>query len=379
MKVLIVGNYVNNRQESMQRLAELLREGLEEEGHEVQLVRPPVLLGRLRPDEIGLGKWLGYVDRFLVYPALLRVQVQWADVVHVCDQANSVYLPHLRGKPHVITCNDVLAIRAALGEIPESPTRWTGRVYQSWILRNLRRAQFVACISSQTQKEVQRLIGLGSDVPTVVPLALNYPYKPMMLPAALPYLRARGIDHARPFLIHVGGNQWYKNRPGVVRIFAELVKRPHFKSHRLLLVGKPWTGELRQLVHILGVHGGVLEMVDVGNEELHALYSTAEALLFPSLEEGLGWPILEAQACGCPVITTNRPPMTDVSGGAAILVDPSVPEEAAQAIANMWPARASMKQAGLANAALYTRQRMIADYLRTYTTVCAQQLRGCES
>ena len=72
MKVLVVGNYANNRQESMQRLGELMREGLNAAGHEVRLVRPPVWLGRLWPADVGVGKWLGYVDRFVFYPAILR-------------------------------------------------------------------------------------------------------------------------------------------------------------------------------------------------------------------------------------------------------------------------------------------------------------------
>lgn len=92
MKILLIGNYENLRQQSMQRFAEMLRAGLTAAGHEVRLVRPPVWLGRLRRGETGLGKWIGYIDRFLLYPPLLRRQIRWADVVHICDQANAVYV-----------------------------------------------------------------------------------------------------------------------------------------------------------------------------------------------------------------------------------------------------------------------------------------------
>ena len=173
MKVLLIGNYINKRQQSMQRFAEMMRQGLTDAGHEVRLVRPPVLLGRLRRGETGLAKWIGYIDRFLLYPPVLCRQLRWADVVHICDHANAVYIPHLRGKPHVLTCHDMLAIRAALGEIPQSPVDWTGRTYQRWILRNLRRAQAVACVSRRTCEEVRRLTDLTEDQLTVVSNALN--------------------------------------------------------------------------------------------------------------------------------------------------------------------------------------------------------------
>src|SRR5687767_12139805 len=100
MKVLLVGSYENNRQHSILRFAELMRQGLKSADHEVRLVRPPALFGRLHPGETGLGKWLGYVDRYVLYPPLLRWQVRWADVVHIC--VDSIYVQHIRSKPHVL-------------------------------------------------------------------------------------------------------------------------------------------------------------------------------------------------------------------------------------------------------------------------------------
>ncbi len=72
MKILLVGNYLPDRQESMQRFANMLQIGLVELGHEVRLIRPEPFFGRLRPSGNGLGKWLGYVDKFLLFPRQLR-------------------------------------------------------------------------------------------------------------------------------------------------------------------------------------------------------------------------------------------------------------------------------------------------------------------
>jgi glycosyltransferase involved in cell wall biosynthesis len=82
-------------------------------------------------------------------------------------------------------------------------------------------------------------------------------------------------------------------------------------------------------------------------------------MLFPSLEEGFGWPILEAQACGCPVAIRDRPPMNDVAGRVAILIDPAKPESAARTIATALEETTRMRADGLRNAASYSAERML--------------------
>lgn len=369
MKILLIGNYTNSRQQSMQLFAELMHRHLSATGHDVRLVRPPVILSRLRSGETGLAKWVGYIDRFLLYPFLLRWQIRWADVVHICDHANAVYIPHLRGKPHVVTCHDMLAIRSALGEISDNPTRWSGRIYQRWILKNLRKAQKVICVSRRTQDEIKRVAGLDSSRVMIVPNSINYHYRPMATEEAVSRLQTLGLDVARPFFLHVGGNQWYKNRTGVLRIFSKLAQSLDYRKHYLVMVGKPWTGEVRQLAQSLALEMRTVELVDVLNEDLCALYSVAEALLFPSLQEGFGWPIIEAQACGCPVITTDRPPMTDVGGHAAIYIDPSDIDGAVKNIAKGLVEREQLRALGLKNAAHYSPEAMIGAYVELYQAV----------
>ncbi|GAB4355501.1 MAG: hypothetical protein Kow006_21880 [Gammaproteobacteria bacterium] len=378
MKIFLIGNYESLRQPSMQRFAEMLRDGLIAAGHEVRLALPPVVLGRMFPGNGGLAKWIGYIDRFLLYPLLLRRQVRWADIIHICDQANAVYIPHLRGKPHVLTCHDVLAIRAALGEIPQAPTRWSGRVYQRWILRNLRRAERVVCVSRHTEEEVRRLADLDGDRVQTVPNALNYPYWPM--PAEEAKARVQSLGIKPPFCLHVGGNEWYKNRAGVLQIFAALVQKPGYQHHRLAVAGKRLTTALRQSADNLGVRGRIVECGSVCGEDLRALYSTADVLIFPSLAEGFGWPIIEAQACGCPVATSNRPPMTEVGGSAAIYIDPESPKEAAALIARGLGERERLRAKGLENDARYSRQAMIEGYLEAYRKAIREQqssVSGC--
>ena len=369
MKILLVGNYEKLEQQSMLRYAELLRDRLSAAGHEVRLLRPRVLLGRIRPGTVGIGKWLGYVDQYVLFrPALWRA-ARNADVVHVCDHSNAMYAGWIGDKPHVVTGHDLLAVRSALGEIPGNRTRWTGRIYQRWILASLRRARLVLCVSEQTRNELLRLSGLPAQRCRVVHNALNYPYRPMPAEEADTHLRALDLDPALPFFVHVGGNQWYKNRAGVLRLFAALIRHPAYAQHRLVMAGKPWTDEMRAVCTELDLHSRVDERVNVSNEQLRALYSRAEALLFPSLAEGFGWPIAEAQACGCPVATTGRAPMTEVGGEAAIYIDPDDIPGAAATIADGLTQRTALIDAGLRNVQRFTAERLVAGCLDAYRHV----------
>jgi len=373
MKVLLLGNYVNDGQESMQRFSAFMEQGLTQAGHEVRLLRPPSVFGKLRPSWQGVGKWLGYVDKFACFPHTLRAAVSEADVVHICDHANSFYTKYLKSVANLVTCHDLLAVRSALGEFSQNRTRWTGRRLQALIMKNLMKAQHIACVSDATRNDVLRLTGIGEDRVSRVYNSLNYPYFRMRVNEAAPRLRSLSVDPDQSFLLHVGGNQWYKNRMGVLRIFALLRKLTTSRNLRLVMVGKPWTGEMRRFVTENELSNSTLQLTMVADEDLRALYSIATLLLFPSLEEGFGWPIIEAQACGCPVATSSRPPMDEVAGNAAIYVDPESPSAAAATLREaLAKSLDSLREASVRNAARF-KPGMIDAYIALYEKVRSEK------
>jgi glycosyltransferase involved in cell wall biosynthesis len=374
MKVLLVANYRNDAQESMQRFAACVREGLLGAGHEARTIEPQEILGRLRPSGEGIGKWLGYVDKFALFPSLLKSALPWADVVHICDHSNAFYVKYLGSKPHIVTCHDLIAIRGALGEIPHQHTRWTGRRLQRLIVRGLVAAQHVACVSEATKTEFLRIAATPPERVSRVYNALNYAYRPMAEEEASARLERLGLSAHTLTFLHVGGNHWYKNRLGVLRIFDVLRKLLPGQKPTLIMVGKPWTEEMRRFVSEKGMRNVTHEVCNLDdNEDLRALYSTATMLLFPSLEEGFGWPIIEAQACGCPVLASGRPPLNEVGGSAAVYVDPDDAESAANCATAVLANREELRQAGLRNAMRFSSAAMIGGYVSLYNKVCSER------
>ncbi len=380
MRVLLVANFGPDAQGSMARYAEWLERTLKSRGHFVTVILPQPFFSRLGWNP-ALRKYLGYLDKFVLFPPRLRRPARAHDLVHILDHSNSMYLPLVRQRPNLITCHDVLAIRAARGEFPQSPTGWTGRLLQRWILSGLRGARHVLCVSAKTACDLKALtadkVEAGkSDVEMrVIYNALNWSYRPgEELPGEL--ISRLGLRAGERFLLHVGGNLWYKNRAGVLGIFARLVHIKEFSDLKLVMVGQPWTSEMRDRVSKEKLSERVIEAVGVSNQELQALYCNALALLFPSLEEGFGWPILEAQACGCPVITTMRPPMTEVAGEGAILIDPADVDAAAAVIARGLNDRDKLQADGFRNLERFDHGVIAEQYCAFYEAILGSACEG---
>ena len=119
-----------------------------------------------------------------------------------------------------------------------------------------------------------------------------------------------------------------------------------------------------------GLRAEVKVLQAVNDAQLRGLYSMAKVFLFPSLEEGFGWPILEAQACGCPVVTTNQAPMRDTGGGAALYADEGDWASVVQGVLEMEAARrAAIVAAGIANARRFPLNQMAGQYVRFYAGI----------
>jgi glycosyltransferase involved in cell wall biosynthesis len=134
----------------------------------------------------------------------------------------------------------------------------------------------------------------------------------------------------------VGTLEPRKNLARVLEAYA-LLARERPASPRLLVVGgQGWGGiDLPRLVQRLGVAGQVELAGYVSDERLRELYAGATMLVYPSLYEGFGFPVLEAMSAGCPVITSNTSSLPEIAGTAALLVDPTAPAEIAAALARL--------------------------------------------
>jgi len=143
---------------------------------------------------------------------------------------------------------------------------------------------------------------------------------------------------------------------------------------RLVFVGDLLSPELLSLAESLGISDRVTQVPDASEESLEALYNRAMALLYPSRFEGFGWPVIEAQACGCPVVCSNAGPLPEAAGDAGLFHDPD--DEAgfaADLLRLRDPAqRAIWSEKSLRNAERFSTERMVSQYIDIYRSLGAQ-------
>jgi glycosyltransferase involved in cell wall biosynthesis len=376
MKVLLVGNYPFDGSTSMHIWSQALLRELRELDVDVKVISPRALFGKMKPSVHGVGKWLGYIDRFVIFPRTLRRAAAEVDIVHLCDHGAAMYAPTImrtiRRTPVLVTCHDMIAVRASRGELPGLRSSLFGKILQRWICRGLRRATRVVCVSRATFDDASRILDDASRILKedknlcVILNGLNYPFQPLAPDEAERRL-AGLLSIQAPFVFHLGSNAAYKNREGVLRVFAQAAAGTDLQ---LVMAGEALTPKLMQLARELKMEDRIVQIVKPDVALIEALYNRAVCLLFPSRYEGFGWPPIEAQACGCPVVAGDIPPLAEVLGQSAVLKpveDEAGMADAIRRLASDREFREQLRQKGFVNVRTrFQTKRMIDEYMSLY-------------
>ena len=226
----------------------------------------------------------------------------------------------------------------------------------------------IITVSEFSQSEIIRYLGVGPPRITVIPNGVDHRrFKVIDNPALLQRVRTKyGLPSK--FVLYVGNVKPHKNLLTLVKAWALLPDA--FQDYRLVIVGKQEgfiTGD-GPLQMFIQRHPALAERIQftgfVADDDLPVVYNLAHLFVFPSYYEGFGLPPLEAMACGCPVLMSDRASLPEVGGVGGCYVDPNQPEEMAKQIANLLQQtphqRRRIVQQGLAQAQRYTWQKSIA-------------------
>lgn len=239
---------------------------------------------------------------------------------------------------YIVTVHDLIPLRFAR----RSPLTLYSRYYVPQVLAQ---AQHIICNSTATASDITRFYGIAASKITPILLAhdaLNF--RLLNLPK-------------QNYFLYIGRQDPYKNLQRVIAAFAAI---PNCRDYQLWIAGSfdaRYTPTLKALIDNLGIIEQVKFLDYVPYNQLPIIINSAIALVFPSLWEGFGFPVLEAMACGTPVITSNISSLPEVAQDAALLVDPYNTEEisaAMQEIASSQEMRSHLSKLGLIRASQFS-------------------------
>ena len=299
------------------------------QGEEMILLHDPTQSSTL--DLVGLaGERVRVVD---VPISVFSPRQQWtlprllhrlrADVYH-----SPYYLmPYWPGVPSVVTIHDLIPLR-----YPEYFTPFQRLVYGVAVRLAARTAKRVLADSQSAANDLQLFLGLPEAHIRVVPAAAD-PTFHVCTATEVKAIREK-YDLPERYVLHLSSSKPHKNLVRLVEAWALLEERGETFGHSLALAGQvsPRYPEVRDRVRLLNMEGLVRLLGRIPDSDLPALYNGAAWFVFPSLYEGFGLPVLEAMACGTPVVCSNTSSLPEIVGDAAITFDPEDTEGMTEAL-----------------------------------------------
>jgi len=268
--------------------------------------------------------------------------------------------------PTVVTTYDLSFMR-----YPHVLNRSNRTYLRTFCPPSLRRADRVITISEHARREVIELCGVKPERVTAILLAADERFRPASPQATSAFREAKRLPER--FVLYLGTLEPRKNVDVLVRAYARL--RQHGSvDHELVLAGdRGWQyGSIFALVRELGLEPFVRFPGFVPDDEQALWYSSATVFAYPSLYEGFGLPLLEAMACGTPVVASRSSSLPEVVGDAGVLVDPNDSEGLSQALSQLLEddgRRRSLAAAGEARAKTFSWRRMATETLQVYRDV----------
>jgi glycosyltransferase involved in cell wall biosynthesis len=255
------------------------------------------------------------LNRFVRYPQWLSRQRENFDLFHIVDHSYAHLVHRLPAQRTVVTCHDTDAFRCLL-ELGQSLPSRVRRSITMRLLSGLQKAAAVICDSGATADELLAHSWAQPERISVVNLGVSAVYSPEADPEAGRQVeRLLGPTSNQTNILHVGSTIPRKRIDVLLQVFAE-IKRESPET-MLLRVGGPLTSDQQALSRQLGVEESIVVLPFLTDRQLAEVYRRSTLLLLPSEREGFGLPLLEAMACGLPVVASDIAALREIGGEAA--------------------------------------------------------------
>ena len=290
----------------------------------------------------GIGRYISEVNKHLQIDTIKSKYEILSPMQFLFEKINNYDLLHIPNflVPIRKTAKIVCTIQDIIPLLDKNLFRYEQRLYlKQRISWSLKKADHIIFTSNNTYKDVTSIFNFNNNY-SIIPLGVTKPLQNLKRPK----------NQLKKYFLHVGRRRTHKNIQNIIRAFSQF----DTEKYDLVLAGSKDKNddELDKLALKLGIQKSVKFTGKLSDRELAEFYENAIALIYPSLYEGFGLPILEAMSYKCPVITSNRSSMKEISNNSALMVDPENISDLSSAMSSLiknQDIRAQFVQKGLRN------------------------------
>ncbi len=301
------------------------------------------------------------------------------DIFHIIDHSNAhiAYWLKPKGCKIVVTCHDL--VQFVYPEILKDQARFPAFSMASWkySVHGMKNADRVIAVSTNTAKDVTNMLPIAANKVVVVPNGVEGKFHQLSVDEVLEIKKSYESSPDTFCLLNVGTNHQRKNIDNILK--SLVVLRDRGVPVKLWKVGSEFSSEQQKLIRLHSLEPMITFISTPDKITLLKLYNTADALLAPSLYEGFGLTILEAMACGTPVISANVSSLPEVAGDAAILVDPldvQAIADAVYALQSDTKLRQSYIEKGLARTKQFSWRSSTEQVVQVYESLIYESVRA---
>jgi glycosyltransferase involved in cell wall biosynthesis len=316
-----------------------------------------------------------YYERFWSFPRLVKQQK--ADIFHVIDpsEAHIVYWLDKKSQPAIVTCHDL--VNFYYNDNLQGSVQLPFVSKAAWIhaVKGMRHAKHIVSVSSITAKDTTKILNIPPEKITVTPNAVDSKFRQLPKSEIVSLRQKYNIPAGKTCLLNVGSNHPRKNLCTILQTIS------HLKDKKLpihfLKAGSDFTEEQKKYIEEDGLADYISYIGKPDKQSLVEIYNAADILIAPSLHEGFGITILEAMACGTPVITSNTSALPEVAGNAGVLVEPQDSQAIADAVCQLHANpnyNQELVEKGIARAKLFTWQKTGQLLAEVYEDILNKQI-----
>lgn len=288
------------------------------------------------------------------------------DIIH--SPENASLFVKLKNQKKIITVHDIIAYK-----FPKSNTLLTRTRYKLLLPKTLKTADKIISVSNNTKKDLINIFNVPEEKIKVIYPGIDEKFRVLNSNEVSEFQQKYHLKF--PYILYVGNLMKHKNVFTLIEAFYKIKKKGI--KHKLVIAGtiKVKGQRLFDAIDKLNLRKEVIFTGYVSEEDLPALYNSADLFVYPSLYEGFGFPPLEAMACGTPVITSNTSSLPEVAGNGGIMVDPFDIDGLAKAMYEVLTnegLREELRKRGLKRTKLFTWENTVKETLSLYKEVASE-------